>query len=114
MRTTLPVAVLLLLWQSFPARADEVKLTNGDRLTGRIVELTAENLLLQTELFGEVSIPRSAVASFSTDQARVVTLPDDRVVEGNLSARERQIVIQTEDELVTVPDKDVKAVRTRE
>src|SRR3990172_602543 len=103
MRTTLPVAVLLILWQSFPARADEVKLTNGDRLSGRIVELTTENLRLQTELFGEVSIPRSAVASFSTDQARVVPLPDDRVVEGRLTPRESQIVVETEGGPLTVP-----------
>ena len=44
------------------AVADEVRLTNGDEINGAIVSLDATSLKLQSENFGEMTIPRDKVA----------------------------------------------------
>jgi len=108
------MVVLVGLLQGSLAWADQVTLTNGDRLTGRIVELNAENLRLQTELFGEVSIPRRAVASLSSDQALAVTLPDDHVVVGTVASRDGQVVVRNEQGEASVGLADLRALRTPE
>jgi hypothetical protein len=56
--------------------ADEVRLQNGDRLTGTVKSLTAESLVLATEHAGEVKIARSAIASLRTDAPVTVVLAD--------------------------------------
>ena len=44
-----------------PLAADEIELTNGDRLNGSLVSLDAEQVVLTSETFGEVKIPREKV-----------------------------------------------------
>jgi hypothetical protein len=96
------------------AWADQVTLTNGDRLTGRIVELDAETLRFQTELMGEVRIPRQAIASLASDQELAVTLPDGQVTVGTVAAQDNQAEVRTDAEKSTIALDDMKAVRTPE
>jgi hypothetical protein len=50
------------------ARANQVTLKNGDRLTGTIVKSDAKTMLIKTELAGEVSVPWDAVTSIVSTQ----------------------------------------------
>lgn len=50
-----------------PLSADEILFNNGDRLTGTVTAMDADSIRLQSELFGEMNIPRSAVAHLNTD-----------------------------------------------
>jgi len=47
------------------AETSHVGLVNGDRIPGRVVELDADNVTLETPLAGTVVIPRDAVASIA-------------------------------------------------
>lgn len=57
--------VLLLFGTAFvgAARADEVTLKNGDRLTGTIIKSDAKTLDIKTEFAGVVTIQWSAITS---------------------------------------------------
>ncbi len=51
------------------AAADQVTLKNGDRLSGRILTLDDESVIIETKYAGKIRIPRNAVASAATEDA---------------------------------------------
>ena len=66
----------LLAAAPFPAAADEVRLANGDRLTGTIKGKSGGKLLLATAHAGEVSVDWSQVVSISTARPVELLLKD--------------------------------------
>ena len=57
------IALLSLL--SCTALADEIRLTNGDRITGELKARSGERLVVQTQYAGDISIRLSDVHSLS-------------------------------------------------
>jgi putative salt-induced outer membrane protein YdiY len=71
-----PVCVLLALLCTIGiARADEVLLTNGDRLTGTIVKMEDGILTLQTTYGGEIKIAWGEVQSLNTIKPITLKVP---------------------------------------
>jgi len=64
--------------------ADEVVLTDGDRITGKIVEMTDGTLQVETAYAGAVSIKWDAVAQVSSDEPVKVKLATGETIEGTL------------------------------
>ena len=69
--TTLVCAVTLLT--ALPARADEVRLKNGDRITGTTVSLAGGTLTFKAP-GGDLKIPWADVASLAIEQPMLVTV----------------------------------------
>jgi putative salt-induced outer membrane protein YdiY len=69
------LALLLpaLLCLATPARADELRLLNGDRLTGRVVTLAGGTLTFATP-HGPLAVPWADVAALAVDEPLLVTL----------------------------------------
>jgi putative salt-induced outer membrane protein YdiY len=63
--------------------ADEVRLTNGDKLTGQVVRMEEEKLVLKTTYAGEIAIAWKEVASVMADDPVKVVLNDETALEGN-------------------------------
>lgn len=61
-----------LLFTSFTLFADQVTLSNGDRLTGDIVKSDGKTLILKTKFAGTVEIEWLAVQSLQSDKAEFV------------------------------------------
>ncbi|MBI1851697.1 MAG: DUF481 domain-containing protein [Planctomycetes bacterium] len=76
MNRILSASFVSILALAATARADEVTLKNGDRLTGTLVEITKDNLILKTEYAGDVKVARGSVASIKTDAPVTVVLAD--------------------------------------
>lgn len=53
-----------LLWTG-ALRADQVETTNGDRYVGRVLSLSGETLLLQSEVLGTLRLPRSRISTIT-------------------------------------------------
>ena len=68
-------ALVLILISSIaaPAAADEVRLANGDRLTGRVVSLAGGTLTFSTPN-GDLRIPWTRVTALSVDEPILATL----------------------------------------
>jgi putative salt-induced outer membrane protein len=77
------------------AFADQIIMTNGDRLTGAIVKLDDASLTIKSEFAGEVKIQWRSIETISSDQPLHVTLKDDQVIIGTLTTTEGKIEIQT-------------------
>jgi putative salt-induced outer membrane protein YdiY len=58
-----------------PAVADEVRLANGDRITGRVVSLAGSTLTLSTD-HGDLRIPWNAITALTVDESVLVTVSD--------------------------------------
>ena len=71
------------LW--LPASADEVYLTNGDRISGTVVSKTGDTLTMKTDFAGEIKIAWDKVISVSTVAPVVVQLDDATVLKGTLN-----------------------------
>ena len=68
----MPLILALLLWHAGAVHADEVRLKNGDHLTGTILSLTEKELRLHTSYAGELSIQREEVTVLQTERPMVV------------------------------------------
>ena len=68
--------------------ADEVYFKNGDRLSGRIVRLTDERLVLQSRIAGEVTVSLADVKTFSSDVPMEIHLKDGTVLHQPVVAAE--------------------------
>jgi len=68
--------------------ADEVRLKNGDKLTGQVVRMEEEKLVLKTTYAGEITIAWKEVSSVMADDPVKVVLKDETALEGNTASIE--------------------------
>ncbi|OEU65179.1 MAG: hypothetical protein BBJ57_09660 [Desulfobacterales bacterium PC51MH44] len=68
--------------------ADEVRLKNGDKLTGQIVRMIENKLVFKTPYAGEITITWQEVAGVRSDGSVKVLLNDETALEGTTEAIE--------------------------
>lgn len=94
MRGALLAAVLLA---GIPAAADdEVKLKNGDRLTGKVAGMAGGKLAVETPHSGKVVVDFAQVLSLKTEGKVAVKLVSGETVEGKLDYADGKLKIQGE------------------
>lgn len=60
------VTVLALFsTMALPVFADQVEMQNGDHYVGKVIVLTGETLVLQSDVLGRIELPRKKVASIN-------------------------------------------------
>ena len=99
------------------ASADEIILENGDRISGEVVAMENDELLMRTTYAGEIFVTWSQVKKINLDKPVTVVLSDDASVEGVIeSAEENQsvIVLDKTRERVDVNLADVKKIDTEQ
>jgi putative salt-induced outer membrane protein YdiY len=78
------------------ASADEVRMKNGDRITGKIVMMEKEKLVLDTEYAGEITLAWPQVASVSAEEPIRILLKDGTSFEGRTTVNEEgKIILKT-------------------
>ncbi|HZV98902.1 MAG TPA: DUF481 domain-containing protein [Methylophilaceae bacterium] len=68
-----------------PVMADQVKLKNGDMLTGEIVKKETTTLIFRTSYAGELSIQWSEIESLNSDKPVHIVLSDGSSLRGELA-----------------------------
>jgi len=107
--------LLILLAFSLVAFADQVTLTNGDRLTGYILRSDTKTLLLKTDNVGEVTIKWDAVVAISAPGPLHVGLSDGQTIVGAVEAGNGRFVITTQTAGVVTAARDtVQFIRNNE
>jgi len=90
--------VLTLSTDLGSARGDEVKMKNGDRISGTIIEMKGEVLTIKTSYAGELSIQQEDIAAVTTDSSVEVVLSDDTSTTGIIfTSEEGKLGIKTEE-----------------
>jgi putative salt-induced outer membrane protein len=94
------------------ARADQVTLKNGDRLTGTIVKSDAKTMLIKTELAGDVNVQWEAVTSIVSSQPLHLALKDGQTVVGTVTTADGKLDVATKTTgEVVAPKETVVTVR---
>ncbi len=83
------VITLALIFLIVPnAAADEVWLKNGNHITGKVLRLENNLLILDTTFAGEISIKWEEIQNLKTEKPVKLVLSDDRSTEGPISPGE--------------------------
>src|SRR5690606_13579690 len=83
-RMPVGLAILILALFAGVARADEVVLLNGDRLTGTVVRKEGDELIFRTDYAGELKIAWSRVARVATEDPMALILSDQSLAEAQV------------------------------
>lgn len=111
MRRIYAAAVFLLI-TALAARADQVTLKNGDRLTGTITKSDGTNVVIKSDLAGEVTIPLTAVTAITTNAPMHIALKDRKTVVGTFVTNDGKIEVATKDSgAIAAPSDTIVAVR---
>lgn len=106
-------SLVLMIVSVTSALADEVRLKNGDRLTGTIVKSDGKSLVLKTDYAGAVTISADQIERITSEQPLYFALADDKTVVGKVEAREGKYEVETKDAgKVEVAAGEVKAIRS--
>ncbi len=89
------VFVLSFLTMSLAAFADQVVLTNGDRLTGTITKSDSKTLIIKSEFAGEVSIKWSAVKEIHSTEPLHVDLKSGQKIVGPVTTSDDSLAVTT-------------------
>lgn len=113
MRRAMGWVCVLVALAITPARSDEVRLTNGDRLTGTIVDVRDGAMKLTSDVLGDLTIPMDQVATFASDAPLEIHLTDGAVLQQPAAAGADGEIRTTGGEVVgeqTVPLASIEAV----
>jgi len=80
------------------AAADELWMKNGDRITGKIIRLEADSLMIDTGYAGEISIDWKQIENIKTDAPVKIVLGGGTTIQGFVSpGREGKVTVRSED-----------------
>jgi putative salt-induced outer membrane protein YdiY len=104
-------AMLLVFFSSSFALADQVVLSNGDRLTGTITKSDQKSLILKTDYADEITIKWSAIQEISSAQTLHVASQNGKTVAGTVTTSDGNFVVASPTGTVNVSKADVNALR---
>jgi putative salt-induced outer membrane protein len=93
--------------------ADQVTLKNGDRLSGNIIKYDGKNLVLKSDLAGEITIPWENVTGVTSAQPLNVTLKDGQRIVGTVTTEGTKFAVATKETgTVTAARASVQGIRS--
>ena len=93
------------------ALGDEVRLTNGDRITGTIIRMEEESLILKTSYGGEIQLSWGVIEGFVSTEPVTIELHDGSQLRGIVNSRDPEEIIMIDPEEVITPPQKEKTVR---
>jgi putative salt-induced outer membrane protein YdiY len=108
-RITLAVIVCVSCL-SAPLVADEVYLTNGDRITGKVNTLADGKLTVESDLAGKLTIDINNVATFKTNEPIEIQLKDGTAFKKQISKAETGRFAVGGDQTLKAQDFNVAAI----
>src|SRR5436190_11229379 len=110
-----PRSILLLIALTITAFADQVTLTNGDRITGQILKSDAAELVLKTEFAGDLKIQWKAIDTLTSTAPLYVHLTSGDTLAGPVTTDNGQFRVATANTgTVTVTRDKVRALTSKE
>src|SRR3954466_15820969 len=86
-----------------PMLADQIRLTNGDVITGAIIRKGGDTLTLKSTFLGEVTMPWSAVAALTSEDALTVVTAAGASVNGRLTTQSADLIVTGQGTTETTP-----------
>lgn len=103
---------VLLIALAGSVLGDQVKLANGDRLSGRVQKLENGNLAVATDMAGAVTIPWANVAAIVSTQPLYIVLKNGSTLSGTIVDSGHGMRIQTSNSALDVARDEVTNLRS--
>ncbi|MBK6798390.1 MAG: DUF481 domain-containing protein [Acidobacteria bacterium] len=116
MKTLKTVVILLFMGLMLVANglADEIKLKNGDRLTGKIVKSDGKALTIKTDYAGDVTVSAEAITEISSDQQLYFALSDGKTLTGKVETKAGRYEVAVRDGgTIEVEPAKLQAIRSQ-
>jgi len=94
------------------AKGDQLTLKNGDRISGTVVKSDGKNLVLKSDLAGEVTIALENISTINSDKPLYVVLGDGRTLVGVVSATADNANIKTTSGDIAVKRSAIQLIRS--
>ncbi|NDI85386.1 DUF481 domain-containing protein [Undibacterium crateris] len=78
----------------------EIWLKNGDKLTGRLLKIGVDKLILKTDYAGEIEIDAEAVMTMSSKESLPLTLPHGDTLRTTIAPRSQSGMVEVAQQLV--------------
>ena len=115
----LVLAILISILIAPLMRADEIHLTNGDRISGTIIRGDQGVVTVATPYAGEIKVARTAIRWIRSEKELYLTLPEGRTVTGQVDRQAagseepiRYAVKGRQGEEISVDPKEILAIRS--
>jgi putative salt-induced outer membrane protein YdiY len=106
------VLFLLIIGILLPAaRADQVVLKNGDRVTGSIIKKDDKNLTIKTDPFGMIAAPWDQVVSIIAEKPLNIALKDGRTLQGTFTSTDGKVEVTTSQTKINIALADLSTLR---
>jgi len=79
-----------------PVMADEIRLQNGDKISGQLVHISNGSAVMESSVLGKVTIPMNEIISVSTDQVVTVVFNNNDQLSGRLISQGGITQLQSE------------------
>jgi putative salt-induced outer membrane protein YdiY len=91
-----------------------ITLSNGDRVTGEVVQTTGDKLVVKSELMGDVTVAWAAITGIESSDKLYFSSQDGQVLVGPVTTSAGAFTINTENSgRVTVPKAEIAYVRNQ-
>lgn len=80
----------------FPVMADEIRLNNGDKISGQLIQIANGTVVMESSALGKVNIPMQEVTSVSTDRVVTVIFNNNDQLTGKLISQGGITKLQSE------------------
>ena len=108
----LPVATFFLFFWSFHSFADQVVMSNGDRLSGLIIKSDAKALVIKTEFAGEVTVQWAAISEINSTDPLHITVHDGQPLVGKIKSSQNNVEVETREKgSVLIPKDSISSLR---
>jgi hypothetical protein len=77
---------LVLVFSALSSVADQIEMQNGDRYAGKVLSLDTNQVVMQSDVLGKVTLPRSKIASLTLGSGATAPLAKPSTILTNQSA----------------------------
>lgn len=114
MKKTAVFTSMAILALAFQLRADELVMSNGDRVSGAIVGLENDGLSIESPVLGTVTADWDAVRRLQSEAPLYLEFSGDRLVVGTVVIDGADVTVQTENAgTVEMPRSAIVAIRSQ-
>ena len=108
----MPRCILVILFLSCLAWADQVTLANGDRITGTVLHSDTKTLVMKTDTAGEVTLKWDSIAAISAPGPLYIGLGDGQMIVGGVETVNGKFNVTTKTAgVVAVSKESVQFIR---
>jgi len=90
--------------------SDRIEFVNGDSLTGEIVEITNDHLILNTDILGTITVKRTDINKIEREEPFEVSLVNGETIQGKMDFTSDKLLITEKGKKQSIPWENIQKI----